>query len=59
LTRACNLLGIRSKPNKKVTNKKWHLFKESPSIIEAIKEYSQTTKELELLKMQMIKEIMT
>jgi hypothetical protein len=35
------------------------LFEESPSIIKAIKKHSHTTKELELLKMQMTKEIMT
>jgi len=32
---------------------------ESPSIVEIIKEYSQTTKELKFSKMQMTKEITT
>jgi hypothetical protein len=34
-------------------------LEESPSIVETIKKYSQITKELELLVMQMTKEIMT
>jgi hypothetical protein len=35
------------------------LSRESPSIAKAIKKYSKTTKELELLKMQMTKKIKT
>jgi hypothetical protein len=98
-TRACNLLGIRSKPNKKATSKKQrlsreppslaeamkkysqkqrlsreppslaeamkkysqkqHLSREPPSLVEVMKKYSQIAKELELLKMQMTKKIMT
>jgi hypothetical protein len=40
-TRACNLPNARGKPNKKITNKKRHLFGTSPSIVETIKEYIQ------------------
>ncbi len=35
------------------------MFGESPSIAKTIKKYSYTTKELELLKMQMTKKITT
>jgi hypothetical protein len=56
-TRACNLLDTKGKPNNKTTSKKWCLVGESPSIAQAIKKYSQTTKELEFLKMQMTKQI--
>jgi hypothetical protein len=56
-TRACNLLGTRNKPNKKATSKKWCFFRESPSLAKAIKEYSHIAKELDLLKMQVTKEI--
>jgi hypothetical protein len=56
-TRACNLHGTKGKPNKKTTSKKRCLYAESPSIAEAIKKYSYTTKKLELLKMQMKKNI--
>jgi hypothetical protein len=58
-TRACNLPSTKGKPNKKTTSKKWYLVGESPSITKAIKKYSQIAKELELLKMQMTKEITT
>jgi hypothetical protein len=58
-TRACNLPSTIGKPNNKVTCKKRCLFGEFPSIAEAIKEYSQTAKELELLKKKMTKEIAT
>lgn len=40
-TKACNLPSVKSKPNKKVTNNKKHLFGRSPSIVETIKEYTQ------------------
>ncbi len=36
-TKACKLSSIRGKPNKKVTNKKRQIFRESPSILRAIK----------------------
>jgi hypothetical protein len=55
-TWACNLPSTKSKSNKKITNRKRCLFR-GPSIIEAIKKYSQTTKEMELLEMQMTREI--
>jgi hypothetical protein len=58
-TRACNLLDIKGKPNKKTTSKKWCLVGEFLFIAQAIKKYSQTAKELEFLKMQMTKEITT
>jgi hypothetical protein len=54
-TRACNLPGTIDKPNNKITHKKRCLSGESPSIAEAIKEYSQTAKELEILKKKMTK----
>jgi hypothetical protein len=58
-TRACNLPGTKGKPNKKATSKKRCLSRESLSIAKTIKKYSYTTKELELLKMQMTKRVMT
>jgi hypothetical protein len=36
-TKACNLPSIRGKPNKKTTNKKRQISRESPSILRAIK----------------------
>ncbi len=39
-TKACNLLGIKGKPNKKTIRKKQRLSRESVSIAKAIKEYS-------------------
>jgi hypothetical protein len=58
-TTACNLPSTTGKPSNKVTCKKRCLSGESPSIAEAIKEYSQTAKELEVLKKKMTKEIET
>jgi hypothetical protein len=58
-TRACNLPGTTGKPNNKVICKKRCLFGESPSIAEAIKECSQTAKELKVLKKKMTKDIVT
>jgi hypothetical protein len=55
-TRACNLPSIKGKSNKKITNRKICLFR-GPLIIEAIKKKSQTTEEMELLEMQMTREI--
>jgi hypothetical protein len=55
-TRACNLPSTKGKSNKKLTNRKIQLFRD-PSIIEAIKKYSQTIEEMELLEMQMTSEI--
>jgi hypothetical protein len=56
-TRACNLPNARSKPNKKVTNKKSHIFGRSPSIVETIIEYTQNAKEMEILKIEMTQDI--
>jgi hypothetical protein len=43
-TKVCNWPSIRGKPNKKATNKKKLISRESPSIVRVIKTYSQTTK---------------
>ncbi len=56
-TKACNLPNARSKPNKKITNKKRHLFGTSPSIIETIKEYAKNAKKMEILKIEMTQDI--
>jgi hypothetical protein len=56
-TRAYNLPSVRSKPNKKVTNNKRHLFGRSLSIVETIKECTQNAKEMEMLKIEMTQDI--
>jgi hypothetical protein len=43
-TRAYNLPNAKSKPNKKITTKKRHLFGTSPSIVKTIKEYTKNAK---------------
>jgi len=50
-TKACNLPSIRGKPNKKTTNKKRQISRESPSILRAIKKNTQIAKEMQMLKM--------
>jgi hypothetical protein len=52
-TKACNLPSIRGKPNKKATNKKRLISRESPSIVRVIKTYTQTTKKMQMLRMEM------
>ncbi len=56
-TKACNLPSIRGKPNKKATNKKRQISRESPSILRAIKKYTQIAKEMQMLKMKMTQDI--
>jgi hypothetical protein len=43
-TKACDLPNTKGKPNKKTTNKKRKISKESPSIVRAIKKYTQIAK---------------
>ncbi len=52
-------LTLETNPIRKLQARKLPLSKELPSLVEAVKEYSQIAKELEFLKMQMTKEIMT
>ncbi len=52
-TRACKLSSTKGKPNKKIINKKRHLFGRSPSIVETIKKYRKNAKEMEMLKIEM------
>ncbi len=56
-TKACNLPSIRGKPNKKATNKKKQVSRESPFIVTTIKKYTKTAKELQMLKMKMTQDI--
>jgi hypothetical protein len=57
-TRASNLPDTKDKPNKKkFTNKNRHLYGGSPSIARDIKKYTQTIKEIKMLKMEMTRDI--
>jgi hypothetical protein len=51
------LLITKANQNKKTKNKRPHLSKRLSSIARAIKEYTQTTKEMEMLKMKMTRNI--
>jgi len=56
-TKACNLPSIRGKPNKKTTNKKRQISRESPSIVRAIKKIHKLQKKMQMLKMKMTQDI--
>jgi hypothetical protein len=57
-TKACNLPGIRGKPNKKATKKKGKYVESlHPFILRDIKKYTQIAKEMQMLKMKMTQDI--
>ncbi len=58
-TRACKLLRVQGKANKRMENKRRKLDASSSAIANAIKEFSKGVKEIENMKMEMIKKITT
>jgi hypothetical protein len=57
-TRASNLPNTKDKPNKKKLQIRIGIYTEgSPSIARGFKEYTQTIKEMEMLKMEMTRDI--
>ncbi len=58
-TRACKLLNVQSKTNKRMENKRKKLDESSSTIADAIKEISKGVKEIEKMKMEMTKRIVT
>jgi hypothetical protein len=54
-TRACKLLSVQKKLNKKLKRKKRRLFTSSSTITYAINKFTHVVKEIEFLKMEMTK----
>jgi len=58
-TRACKLLSVQGKANKKMENKRRKLDADSFTINDAIKEFSEGVKEIKNMKMEMTERIAT
>jgi hypothetical protein len=58
-TRACKLLSVQGKANKRMESKRRKLDAGSFTIIDAIKEFSKGVKEIENMKMEMTERIAT